>query len=317
MKQKRSGIKLKRHLKEKSEEGKKDSNTILLIDCSTIVYAAFYTYGTLNYHGKPTGIVYGFLKKMLMLAKKFETTNFITCWDAGVSHRHSIYTQYKANRIKKRENESDEEKEQRNWMLAQSIALNHRILPYLGFKNNYIRINYEADDLLAYWVNRYKGSGKRLIMVTTDSDMFQCLDNCSIFNPSTKKLFTRKKFIDKYGIKPGEWAMAKAIGGCSGDNVKGVEGVSDPKKPSSKALKYLRDELVHGKIYDRIKTSKELIQSNLQLVSLPYDNNIPRMLMRRNKYSRRRFIKIFDKNHFKSFLEKDKFVEWEEVFLNG
>lgn len=295
---------------------KNKKDTILLIDCSTIVYAAFYTYGTLNYHGKPTGIVYGFMKKILMLAKKFNTTNFILCWDAGVSHRHSIYSQYKAKRIKQRSEMSDDEKEQRNWMLAQSIALNHRWLPYLGFKNNYIRINYEADDLLAYWVDRYKDSGKRLIMVTTDSDMFQCLDNCSIFNPSTKKLFTRKLFIKKYGIKPDEWALAKAIGGCEGDNVKGVKGVSDPKKPSSKALKYLKGELTKGKIYDRIKAASDLIQSNLKLVELPYNmDGMKRMIIRRNKYRRRRFIRVFDKNHFKSFLEKDKFVEWEETFL--
>ena len=199
---------------------KKKRKTIVLVDCSTLVYAAFHTYGTLNYHGKPTGIIYGFLKKMLLLAKKFETTEFITCWDAGVSHRHSIYTQYKAGRIAKRAAESEDEKEQRNWMLAQSISLNHHILPYLGFKNNYIRINYEADDLLAYWVNRLKDSGRRVIMVTTDSDMFQCLDDCTIYNTSTKKLFTRKLFIQKYGVKPSEWAMAKAIGGCSGEGVR-------------------------------------------------------------------------------------------------
>lgn len=298
---------------------KKKSDTILLIDCSTLVYAAFYTYGTLSYHGKPTGIIYGFLKKILMLAKKFETTDFITCWDAGVSHRHFIYTKYKAKRHAKREGLSEEEEEQRRWMLAQSVSLNHRILPYLGFKNNYIRINYEADDLLAYWVNRYKRSGKRIIMVTTDSDMFQCLNDCSIFNPATKKLMTRIKFMKKFGIRPEEWAMAKAIGGCSGDGVEGVEGVSDPKNPSSKALKYLRGELNKGKILDRIKASKDLIKFNLQLVKLPYEGtgDTKRMVIRRNKYSKRRFIKTFDKYHFKSFLEKDKFVAWEETFLKS
>lgn len=295
---------------------KKKQETIILIDASTLVYAAFHTYGTLNYHGKPTGIIYGFLKKILMLAKKFETTDFITCWDAGVSHRHSIYGAYKAKRIAKREAQTDDEKEQRTWMLAQSISLNHRILPYLGFKNNYIRIYYEADDLLAYWVDRLKDSGKRVIMVTTDADMFQCLDHCTIYNTSTKKLFTRIKFMKKYGIKPSEWAMAKAIGGCSGDNVIGVEGVSDPKKPSSKALKYLRGELGEGKILDRIKAASDLIHSNLKLVELPYNGTGEknRMIIRKNKYSRRRFIKTFDKYHFKSFLEKDKFEEWEKVF---
>jgi len=292
------------------------NKTVVLVDASTIVYSAFHTYGTLNYHGQKTGIIYGFLKKILMLAKKFNTTDFITCWDAGVSHRNSIYPTYKANRHK---NMTDDQQEERNWMLAQSIAINHRILPYLGFKNNFIQIDYEADDLLAYWTNRLKGCGKDVIMVTTDSDMFQCLDDCTIFNTTTKKLFTRIKFMKKFGIKPNQWAMAKAIGGCSGDNVTGIEGAADPKHPTSKALKYLRGELNKGKILDRIENphGQDLIDFNLKLVKLPYKEEVmKRMIYRRNKFTRRRFIKMFDRYHFKSFLEKEKFVEWKEAFLN-
>lgn len=291
---------------------------IILVDSSTLIYAAFYTYGTLNYHGQPTGIIYGFLKKVLMLAKKLKSTDFIFCYDAGVSHRHGLSGVYKANREAKRLALTEEEKEQRGEMLDQAIALRRKVLPYLGFKNNHIEPNYEADDLLARWILDYKDSQRKIIMVTTDSDMFQCLNNCSIYNPTTKKLFTRKHFIKKFGIKPDQWALAKAIGGCSGDNVIGVDGVSDPKNATSKALKYIRGELTEGMIYDRIRGSEDQIKLNLKLVSLPFNDKMKRMIIRRSKFSRRRFIKTFDKYHFKSLLEEDKFKEWEGVFkLNG
>lgn len=296
----------------------KKRQPIILVDVSTLIYAAFYTYGTLSYHGQPTGIIYGFLKKVLMLAKKLKSTNFIFCYDAGVSHRHWLSGIYKANREATRLALTEEEKEQRGEMLDQSVTLRRRILPYLGFNNNYIQPYYEADDLLAHWILRYKDSKKKVIMVTTDADMYQCLNHCSIYNPATKKLFTRKHFIKKYGIKPDQWPLAKAIGGCSGDNVIGVDGVSDPKSPTSKALKYIRGELTKGIIYDRIKGSEDQIKLNLKLVSLPFDYKMGRMIIRRSKFSKRRFIKTFDKYHFKSFLDGDKFKEWEKVFnLNG
>ena len=124
----------------------------------------------------------------------------------------------------------------------------------------------------------------------------------------------------QFGILPDQWALAKAIGGCSGDGIIGIKGVSDPKNPSSKALQYIKGILLKGKIFDRIESEKgqEIIKRNLPLVSLPYDNNdnkMKKMILRRNKYNRKGVLKVFDELHFKSFLERDNFVKWEKMFL--
>ena len=273
--------------------------------------------GNLSYHGKPTGIIYGFLKKILTLAAQFKTSDFIFCWDAGVTHRHQAYSDYKKDR---HTDMTLTQQEDRQDMLAQAIELRMKALPSAGFRNSYIQHLYEADDLIAHWANRLKDS-RYVVIVSTDSDLYQLLDDyCDIWNPAQKRFITRGYFKERYGVEPDQWAMAKAIGGCAADNVKGIEGISDPKFRTSKALKYLRGELTKGKVFDRI-TSEEgqkIIARNLPLVTVPYkEDKLKRMIRRRNEFTRTDFIRVFDKYHFKSFLEKDNFARWKKFFIEG
>jgi 5'-3' exonuclease len=256
--------------------------------------------------------------KILMIAEKFKTNDFIFCWDAGVSHRHYVYPQYKLRRWQKRKDQTEAEKKEYDSMLFQMLQLNHEVIPRMGFRNNFIQPNYEADDLLAHWVNRLHGKGRRIIMVTTDGDMFQCLDKCDIWFPTKKTLFTQKDFEKKYCIKPKQWAMAKAIGGCQGDGVIGIEGVADPKHKSSKALKYLQGKLPKGVILDRIESreGQQIISRNLPLVLLPYrEDGMKRMIRRRDKLTKRKFIRQFSQKRFMSFLKTKNLRKWEKAFL--
>ncbi len=297
--------------KTKSKQERKDTKTILLVDCSSLEYAALYAYGHLSYGGEKTGIIYGFLKRVFDLAEKFHSHRFIFCYDSGTYLRSEIYPEYKLNRAKLRKEYTAEEIEARESLLAQSTILRTYVLPTMGFHNTHIQQGFEADDLLAYWINKLRLTANPVVMVTSDADMFQCLDHCDIWTPTTKKLLTRKQFQKRYGVKPDQWALAKAIGGCSTDNVIGIDGVSDPKNESSKALKYIRGEITKGVIFDRIesKKGKTIIARNLQLVTVPYSvSPLNRMIRRKDKFSRKGFIKVFDHFHFRSFLQK-KYME--------
>lgn len=303
-------------MKGKSKKESLDS-PILLIDCSNLSYAALYSFGHLSYRGKETGIIYGFLKQVLSLGIKFKTNRFIFCWDAGVTYRHLAYSQYKAKRHIDRESDP-EKKKMHDSLLAQNHIMIHYLLPSLGFKNNFIKSWYEADDLLAYWANKLQD--KKLIMVTSDTDMYQCLDCCDIWSPIKKEMITKKTFIEIFKIQPRQWALAKAIGGCSGDNVVGIKGVSDPKKSSSKALLYIQGKLKPGKIKDRIesKEGQEIIKRNIPLVTAPYrENLLKRMFFKKDCFSKRKFTVEFDKLRFDSFLEGENLKNWEKIFLKG
>lgn len=290
----------------------------LIVDCSAIIHAAFHTMGRLSYDGMETGIIYGFLKKVLSLAKQFKTNRFIFCWDHSKSYRSIVYPNYKK---KRRLHLTPEEKDDRDVMLSQSMELQWKLLSTMGFMNSCIQSGYEADDLIGYWVYKLHGQYD-LIVVSPDSDLYQLLDKCSIFNPSSKKNITAKSFQKKYGIRPDQWVMAKAIGGCSVDEVQGIKGASDPKNPKSKALSYIREELTSGKIYDRIisRLGRRRIERNKWLVTVPYPHGqlpIKRFILRRDKFTRKGMIEIFDKYHFISFLDDENFSEWESTFIGG
>lgn len=306
---------MKSLLKKTSKKEKDDINkTTIVIDCSSLTYAARYSMGVLSYNGRPTGVIYGFLRRILSYAEKFKTNDFIFCWDSSNSIRKKIYPEYKKTREKRRKEATASEKAERIEMISQTHILCDQIIPSLGFKNNFEQNGFEADDLLAYWSMKLK---KKNILVTSDNDLYQCLHKkCNIFSPATKKLITAKKIYDKFGIYPQNWALAKAIGGCDGDNVQGIKGASDPKNnPNSLSLKYLRGELKSGKIFDRIENGEDIIKRNLQLVKLPCPlGKLKKMLKRRNKFNRKAFIKVFDENHFISMLEDKVFKKWEGIF---
>lgn len=311
---------MKRHSKKTSRKENRDSNTIILVDASSLTYAAFHAMGHLRYDGQRTGVIFGFLSRMLQMAVKFNTNKFITCWDSRTDEglRIKDYPDYKKKRFDKRNDMSELEKKERQSLLEQTALLAGFILPQMGFRNIFIQKGWEADDLIGYWVNKLKKKKVNLIVVTTDADMYQCLNYCKIYSPTKKKFFTKKDLQSKYGISPEQWPMAKAIGGCQGDNVIGIQGASDPKNPKSKSLKYLRGELKKGVIFDRIesKEGKKIIERNLPLVTVPYRPDIIQpMIIRRNVYNRKRFIKVFGQYNFKSFLEEKKFNEWERAFL--
>jgi 5'-3' exonuclease len=288
----------------------------IIIDCSSIIYASFYAYGSLSLEGKNTGVIFGFLTKILKLAKDLDSNRVFYCFDHGESKREEIYPQYKEKRKKKRLKLNEQEQYEYNLMKEQAIDLHDNALPKLGFRNIFQQSGYESDDLMAVLVNIFKEQNKKIIMVTSDNDMYQLLEFCDIFNPSILKFFTKKNFMDKYKVHPSQWSICKSIGGCESDEVIGIVGAADPKKETSKALKYVLGDLKKGKIFERIESEEgqKIIERNLKLVKLPYEGT-REIILRRDKVTKQKFLDVFNKYKFKSFLEPDKFREWERVFL--
>lgn len=283
----------------------------IIIDSHNLCYMALHTMGDLSYREMSTGVVFGFFRILLTIAKKFNSRGFVFCWDSRHSIREKHYPDYKKKRNDSRKEMSEHERAQYFSMLAQREQLRKEILPRLGFKNNFVQAGYESDDLMAYLVKANKDLD--WLMVTADNDMYQCLDRCDIYNPQTKKIFTRSDFEAKYNIEPWQWAYAKAIGGCDSDGVAGVKGVADPKKETSKALKYIRGELTKGVVFDRIENAHAIINRNIGLVTLPMGGLNP-MLMRLAEcvHNPGEFRVFFDDYNFRSFLRE--FDKWQIFF---
>jgi protein Xni len=288
----------------------------LLIDCKPICHAAINTTGTLSYKGKPTGVIYGFLKKIFDIAYKFQSNRIIFLWDAGRSYRTDFYSLYKHSRDTQRKEFDQDEWIQHERFTSQLVNIHQNILPEIGFKNIFCFPGFEADDIIAQVTNEYCETNK-IIVVTNDNDMFQLLDRANMYRPMGDDLFTRRLFRMKYGIKPEQWVEAKSIGGCSGDDVPGIAGIGDPKSASSMALKYLRGELTKGKVFDKIVSDEgqDTIKMCKKLVELPYlGEEMPPIKLQQDEVTKKKLTKILDRFMFVSLLEQKFYHKIQSVF---
>lgn len=276
----------------------------IIVDCNNLAYSSFYVFKDLKYLEKKTGVIFGFIQKIISLAKKFETTDFIFCWDSKKSYRKLIYPAYKANRKK---DLSNEERADLNLAFSQFTELREKILPELGFNNVLMQVGYEADDLIAKVV--LDNQNKEKIIVSTDQDLYQLLQySANIYNLRTKKIFTWKDFVEKYKATPNLWSKVKAIAGCSTDNVIGIKGVGEMT-----AIKYLQDKLQDGAVKSRIvsKEGREIISKNMLLVELPFIGRKPiNVEIVENNLSKEKFIGVFMQQGFESLLKKEAVESW-------
>jgi DNA polymerase-1 len=284
----------------------------LLIDCSNLLYAAFHTTGQLTYEGHPTGIIFGFLRKLLTISKELKPDNIIFTWDSRKSLRKMVYPDYKKKRHQDRTLEEQKEFEE---AIGQFNEIREKVLPTMGFRNSFRFTGYEADDIIAEIVLRHPDD---YYIVSSDHDLYQLLSkswNCEtkIYTPTKGKIIDIQAFHSIYGIPPSQWAMAKAIGGCDGDGVDGIPGVGDPgKSPGSGAIRYLKGLLKEGsKVYDIIESDegKRIIARNLQLVALPFDNELE-LIMEKDQLTYSGFKSVFEEYGFSSF----KVQEWGNHF---
>ena len=306
-----------------------EMNRRILIDGNNLAWQVFHgVNAALSSKGQRTDITFGFLRRILGFAEKFNTKNFIFCWDSRNSLRKRISPSYKSNRFKTDDPDKIKNRKQVN---EQMVFLRSEILPGLGFNNSFEIDGYEADDIMA--AVSQMGNGEHFdFIASSDDDMIQCLDYFTcIFNIRKNKIFTYGDFQKKYGeISPWFWAEAKAIGGCNSDRVKGVSGVADPAKshPSDDippAMKYLKGELKKGKIYERIESKgmQRRIAKNRLLVHLPlrskacdnyldfYRDNIKLVA---DSFRPGGFSMVFGRYSFYSFLKQETFERWRAAF---
>jgi 5'-3' exonuclease len=250
---------------------------IVLVDVSCIGYRCFYSMISLSKKELKWGLVFGFLNELLKLASQFDTDEIYLCWDSQESIRKQQYPNYKANR---RQNLSDEEKKRLDIYYKTINKLRKKYLPKIGWYQNSICRGMEGDDVIASLAEMFsfgekvlKKKPQKITVVTSDQDMYQLLKikNLQIYHPITKSIVTKQIFKDKYNIHPKQWAMVKAIAGCSTDNVSGVVGVGEKT-----AIKYLNgDKLSDNKMKDIRRFIKKQVPLNLKLVSLPHENMNP------------------------------------------
>ena len=201
----------------------KKNDHFYLIDGSGYIFRAYYALPPLSRKsdGMPTGAVNGFcnmLFKLLEDSKSKENlekpTHFAVIFDsARKNFRNEIYKDYKANRSEA----PDDLIPQFDFIRKSVNAFN---LPSIEL------INYEADDLIATYVDQITKIGAKVTIVSSDKDLMQLYNrNVRIYDPMKNKFLGEDDVIKKFGVKSDKVIDVQALAGDSSDNVPGVPGI--------------------------------------------------------------------------------------------
>ncbi len=201
----------------------KKTDHFYLIDGSGYIFRAYYALPPLTRKsdGLPTGAVSGFCSMLFKLLEDSKSnqnlqkpTHFAVIFDsARKTFRNEIYSDYKANRTEA----PDDLAPQFDYIRKSVFAFN---LPSLEL------INYEADDLIATYVEMILNEGAKATIVSSDKDLMQLYKkNVRIYDPMKNKFISEEDIKNKFGVDASKVIDVQALAGDSSDNVPGVPGI--------------------------------------------------------------------------------------------
>ena len=276
-----------------------------LIDGSGYIFRAYYALPPLTRKsdGLPTGAVSGFCSMLFKLLEdsksnenKHKPTHFAVIFDsARKTFRNEIYSDYKANRSEA----PDDLAPQFEYIRKSVLAFN---LPSVDL------VNYEADDLIATYVDQILKKGAKVTIVSSDKDLMQLFKNkVRIFDPMKNKFISEEDVQNKFGVDPSKVIDVQALAGDSSDNVPGVPGIGVKtaaelinKYGNLEKLLKSAHEIKQNKRRETLIENKDKALISKQLVTLKHDAPVNRSL---SEFK----LKEIDKDKLYKFLREMEF----------
>jgi DNA polymerase-1 len=280
---------------EKEHEGnaeKHKNSRVLIIDGLNTFIRCWTSTPTLNDNGDHVGGVVGTLKSIGYAIRQVEPTRVIVTFDGqgGSKNRKKIYGEYKANRSKSKlhinraYNDMMNEEEERESMKRQYVWLMD-MLSYLPM-TTMIYDGVEADDTMAYIATNLLKEDEQAVIMSTDKDFLQLVDDKTIvWSPTKKKIYNQNRIKEEFGLDPKNLLLYRVLDGDTSDNIPGVYGcglktvlkrypeITEDKEISVDEFLDLTEQKVEEtkgkiKIYKDILNSKNQIIMNEKLMQL-------------------------------------------------
>ena len=192
-----------------------DPDNLVLIDGSGYIFRAFYGLPSMtNENGVPVNAVFGFTKMLLKLIDDFKPIYVAVIFDvARKTFRNDLYDLYKANRSEP----PDELIPQFPIIREATNAIGLPVAEMEGF---------EADDLIATYSNIAQKMDKKVIVISSDKDLMQLVDdNTILFDPMKQYWINDEQVFEKFGVYPNRVIDVQSLAGDSSDNIPGVPGI--------------------------------------------------------------------------------------------
>ncbi len=276
-----------------------------LIDGSGYIFRAYYALPPLTRKsdGLPTGAVSGFCSMLFKLLEDSKSnqnlqkpTHFAVIFDsARKTFRNEIYSDYKANRSEA----PDDLVPQFEYIRKSVLAFN---LPSVEL------MNYEADDLIATYVDKILSQGAKVTIVSSDKDLMQLYKkNVRIFDPMKNKFINEEDVQKKFGVDSSKVIDVQALAGDSSDNIPGVPGIGVKtaaelinKYGNLETLLKSAQEIKQNKRRETLLENKDKALISKKLVTLKHDAPV-------NKNLEEFKLKDIDKDKLYKFLREMEF----------
>ena len=184
--------------------------------------------GLTDEHGRPTGMILGFLRSLGALKKRFAEARIYVAWDGSSQRRKKLFADYKANRPSATETH---ERTVSDGHSFNQVSFLRELIPLFGVWQ-VINPEEEADDVIAVLAEGPFKAQHNLIF-STDKDLLALVtETTSVLVP---KVGTRKEILydpasvtKSFGVPPDKLHQLRAFCGDPSDNIPGVPRV--PKK---------------------------------------------------------------------------------------
>jgi DNA polymerase-1 len=245
---------------------------LLLLDGHSLAYRAFYALPVENFatsSGQHTNAIYGFASMIINLIRDEKPTHIATAFDVSrKTFRSEKFPEYKANRA----STPDEFRSQISFI---NELLDAFQIPHFELEG------YEADDIIATFVDKYSSEAEILIC-TGDRDSFQLVKKgVTVLYPkkgvTELARMTPEAVVEKYGLTPEQYPDFAALRGDPSDNLPSIPGVGE--KTATKwiqefgSLKELiaKVDEVPGKAGDALRAALPSVITNRELTQLRHD----------------------------------------------
>ena len=210
---------------------KNRNDRVLIIDGLNTFIRCWSSIPTMNDDGDHVGGVTGTLKSIGYAIRQVQPTRVVVVFDGkgGSQRRKKVFGNYKAQRDKNKlrvnrayadlMNDEDE----RESMKRQFVWLNEMLhgLPLTTM----IYDGVEADDIMAYITTQILKEDEQAVIMSTDKDFLQLVNDTTIvWSPTKKKMYNKSLVKEEYGIESKNLLLYRVLDGDKSDNIPGVYG---------------------------------------------------------------------------------------------
>jgi len=210
---------------------KHKNSRVLIIDGLNTFIRCWTSIPTMNDDGDHVGGVVGVLKSIGYAIRMVQPTRCIVVFDGkgGSQTRKKQFEGYKAQRegnqlrVNRAYAGMMNDEDEKESMKRQFVWLNE-VLNYLPV-TTMIYDGVEADDVMAYITTQLLKEDEQAVVMSTDKDFLQLVDDKTIvWSPTKKKIYNKKAVREEYGIESENILLYRILDGDSSDSIPGVYG---------------------------------------------------------------------------------------------